>query len=333
MKAFSAMVKARTMEFVRDKGTFYWNLLFPVVIILGLAFAFSGTNPNLFKVGVIGGTDTSLAFFQTPQTQFIPYQSQDLDQILGKLRGHKLDAVVDTAKKTYWINELGKNAPLVQLLIQSQAGGQNYTKQTVTGAPVRYVDWLVPGVIAMNLMFSCLFGVGFVLVRYRKNGVLKRMKATPVSALSFVTAQGVSRFLIVLLTSIVIFAATDIVLKFRMEGSYLLLILLFCLGILSMISLGLVFASRFKSEELANGLMNLVTFPMMLLSGVFFSLEGAPKLLQTSTQILPLTHLIQGARAIMLDGAGFWTVAPDMLFLGAFTVLCLGVAAWLFKWE
>jgi len=333
MKAFYALVRARTMEFLRDTGTLIWSLAFPVVLIAGFAFAFSGDGGPTFKVGVLGPGDASLAFLSTPQVQRIPYAEAERAAALEKVRLHKLDAVVDTAAKTYWINDQGKNHALVEILITKQEGGSAYSRQTVSGAPIRYVDQLVPGVIAMNMMFGAVFGVGWVLVRYRKNGVLKRMKATPVSALTFVTAQGVSRFLIVLVTSALVYFGTNLFLRFRMDGSYLDLLLLFVLGILSMIALGLVFATRLKSEEVANGLLNLVTFPMMLFSGVFFSLEGTPQLLQDAAQILPLTHFIQAARGIMLQGWGLAQIAPDLLFLGAFTAICLALTAWLFKWE
>ena len=334
MKAFLAMVKARTMEFIRDRGSFAWAFIFPILMIVGFAFAFSGNDNTLFKVGVTGPGDPGLGFLKTPQTQFITYDATvSRDVLMNKLRQHKIDALVDTAAKTYWVNDQGKNHQLIDLLMTTEGGANTYQRQSVTGAPIRYVDQLVPGVIAMNMMMGCLFGVGYVLVRYRKNGVLKRMKATPVSALSFVTAQGVSRFLIVFVTSLFVYEGTNIFLHFRMDGSYFDLILLTALGILSMIALGLALASRFKSEELAGGIINLITFPMMIFSGVFFSLEGTPELLQTSAQVLPLTHYIQAARAIMLEGAGLAQIAPDLLFLGLFTAACLGIAAWLFKWE
>lgn len=334
MKAFSAMVKARTMEFVRDKGSFYWNLLFPVVLVLGFAFAFSGPSDSLFKVGVLGPGDSALAFLKTPQTQFITYDaSEPTAQVLSRLRQHKLDAVIDTNARVYWINDQGKNAKLMELLVTKQEGAAKYIRQWVSGPPIRYVDWLVPGVIAMNVMFGCLWGVGYIIVRYRKNGVLKRLKATPVSALQFLGAQGLSRFLIVLATSIVVYVGTDFFLHFRMQGSYFDLLFLTCLGILSMVALGLAFASRLRNEELANGLLNLILFPMMLFSGVFFSLEGTPVPLQIAAQVFPLTHFIQAARAITLDGAGLVQVGGDVLFLGVFTAGCLAIAAWLFKWE
>lgn len=334
MKAFNAMVKARTMEFVRDRGSFAWAFLFPILMIVGFAFAFSGNDSTLFKVGVLGAGDPALGFLKAPQTLFIPYQpTEDRVALMNKLRQHKIDALVDTDTKTYWINEQGKNHQMIDLLMATQGGSEGYGRQTVDGKPIRYVDQLVPGVIAMNMMMGCLFGVGYVLVRYRKNGVLKRMKATPVSALSFVTAQGVSRFVIVLITSLVVYFGTDLFLHFRMDGSYFDLLILTVLGILSMIALGLALASRFKSEELAGGIINLITFPMMIFSGVFFSLEGTPDFLQAGAQALPLTHYIQAARAIMLEGTSLAQLGPDVLFLSVFTAACLGIAAWLFKWE
>ena len=98
--------------------------------------------------------------------------------------------------------------------------GPAFRREAVTGEPIRYVDWFVPGVIGMNMMFSCIFGVGWILVRYRKNGVLKRLKATPVGALEFVSAQLIFRLVIVLLTAIVVYGGSNIFLHFMMEGSY-----------------------------------------------------------------------------------------------------------------
>jgi ABC transporter DrrB family efflux protein len=332
MKAFYAMFKARTMEFVRDTGSFAWSLLFPIIMVFGFAFAFNG-NSALFKVGVLGPGDPALSFLKTEQVQFVDYAADKPEAALEKLRHHNLDVVIDTATKTYWVNKESKNSSVVRLLLTKQDGGQSYQEQQVTGQAIRYVDQLVPGVIGMNMLFGCLFGIGFVIVRYRKNGVLKRLKATPVSALQFVLAQGVSRFVIVFLTSIFVFVGTDLFLHFMMKGSYLDLILVMSLGILSMIALGLVFASRFKNEELASGIINLVTWPMMLFSGIFFSLEGTPVALQWVGQAIPITHFLQAARAIMLEGAGLAQVAPDLAFLALFSAACFGLAAWLFKWE
>jgi ABC transporter DrrB family efflux protein len=341
MQKFAAMFKARTMEFVRDRGTFLWNLLFPMVLVFGFAFAFSGDNDTLFSVGVIGEPDDSMAFMEMDQIEFIRYDVSggevSRDEVLKRLRQHELDMVLDFAQGAFYVNTESSSGPVLrQLLATSGEGGSEISglsEQQVSGEPIRLVDWLVPGVIGMNMMFSSLFGVGFVLVRYRKNGVLKRLKATPVSALNFVSAQAASRFSIVIITSTFVYVATNAFLGFRMEGSYLDLFVITALAVICMISIGLVFASRLKSEELANGLMNLVTFPMIILSGVFFSLEGSPQILRSISRALPLTHFIEGARGIMLEGATFFEVAPHMLFLAVMAVCLLFIASLLFRWE
>lgn len=341
MKQFWAMVYARTMEFVRDRGTFFWNLLFPVILVFGFAFAFSGGDNTLFKVGMLGSppaaSGATSSFLDIEQVKFIPYDKdasgQSLSAALDKLRRHELDMVLDFDTGSFYFNEQGKNASLLKRLFLGDPSLAGFEEKSVSGAPIRYVDWLVPGVIGMNIMFSCLFGVGFVIVRYRKNGVLKRLKATPVSAFGFVSAQALSRFLIVILTSVFVFAGTNAFLHFRMDGSWLLLLLTAALGIVSMEALGLIFAARLKSEELVNGLMNLVTLPMLALSGVFFSLEGSPPILRTISQAFPLTHVIQSARGIMLEGEGLLQVGPHFIFLGIFSAAALTVSAALFKWE
>ena len=331
MKKFTAIVYARTMEFIRDKGTFFWNLLFPIVLVAGFAIAFNGNNDTLFKIGVMGtAPESDRPFLSMSSMEIIPY-TEDREAVIQKIRRHQLDMFIDYEEKAYYLNNQSSSAELLRIVSRGELA--DLTEKKVDGAPVRYVDWLVPGIIGMNMLFSCMFGVGFVIVRYRKNGVLKRMKATPVTPFEFISAQMVSRFLIVLVTSIVVFEGTNLFLRFTVNGSYLLLILITMLAILCMISFGLIFAARLKSEELASGLMNLLTFPMVIFSGVFFSLEGTPKLMQNASQLFPLTHFITAARAVMIDGAGIAQIMPHILVLGGMTGVFLLIASLLFRWE
>jgi ABC-type multidrug transport system permease subunit len=327
------MFKARTMEFVRDRGSFAWALFFPVFLVFGFAFAFSGSGAPLFKAGVIGHADTSLPFMQTTQIQFISYDSSPAGALKAQslLGRQQIDMLVDFNAKTVMFNAKSDKSLLLRRLFTAE--NNSFAASEVSGNGVRYVDWFVPGVIGMNMMFSCLFGVGFVIVRYRKNGVLKRLKATPISAFNFLASQAASRLSIVLFTSIFVFAGTNIFLHFMMLGSYLNLLLLMIVASLCMISLGLVFASRIKNEELAGGLLNLITYPMLAFSGVFYSLEGSPPVLRTIGNIFPLTHFTNAARKIMLDGAGLAQIAPELLILGLMTAFFLLVASFLFKWE
>ncbi len=331
MKKFTAIVYARTMEFLRDKGTFYWNLLFPIVLVVGFSFAFNGNNDTIFKIGVIGeSTLGEEAFLNLPSIEQISYDS-DKQLPLEKIRRHQIDMLIDFNDGTYYLNNESNSSGLLRIVGEKDLAG--FQEKELSGSPIRYVDWLVPGVIGMNMLFSCMFGVGFVIVRYRKNGVLKRMKATPVSPIVFISAQMVSRFIIVILTSILVFTGTNLFLHFMVHGSYLLLVLVTSLSIVCMISFGLIFAARLKSEELTSGLMNLVTFPMIIFSGVFFSLEGTPRLMQQASKFFPLTHFIEASRAIMIDGAGIVQILPNILVLSGMTLVFLITASVLFKWE
>jgi len=331
MRKFTAIVYARTMEFLRDKGTFYWNLIFPIVLVVGFSFAFSGNNDAIFKIGIIGeDPGKSNSFLELSSIEIINYES-GREEVIEKIRRHQIDMLIDFDERTYYLNNEASASELLRILGAVEL--VDFTEHEVTGEPIRYVDWLVPGVIGMNMLFSCMFGVGFVIVRYRKNGVLKRMKATPVSPFVFISGQMVSRFLIVLVTSIVVFTGTNIFLHFVVNGSYLLLILITMLAILCMISFGLIFAARLKSEELASGLMNLITFPMIIFSGVFFSLEGTPKLMQIASRFFPLTHFIEASRAVMIDGAGIIQIMPNLLILSGMTIIFLLTASFFFRWE
>lgn len=330
MKRFLAVFYARNLEFFRDKVTFIWNLLFPIFLIFGFAFAFSEDNSSTYKIGISGHTEIRYDFFEYKYLQFIQYDS--IEDSLKKLTHHQIDMIIDLDNNTYYINNESSNGYLVERILLSDRK-QNFKKETVTGQKIRKVDWFVPGVLGMNIMFGCLMGVGFVIIRYRKNRVLKRFKATPLHAYEFIIAQLFSRFFIVAFMSTVIYVGTNSFLHFKMEGSYIDLIIITIISIFCHISLGLLFSSRIKSEEVGSGIINIIVWPMMFLSGIFFSLEGTPKSLQIVSRIFPITHFIEGARKIMLDGAGLMEISNNLFFLIASTVVLLVISAFLFKWE
>ena len=258
------------------------------------------------------------------------------DHIEGirSLLSHKgeLDLLVQFSPESrYWVNpESPRGYFAARVLQQSDATA---AKQEISGAPVRYVDWVLPGVLGMNMMFSCLFGVGYVIVRYRKNGFLKRLRATPLTSLEFITAQIASRMLLIMLITSVVYTGTHLLLDTRMEGSYATLFLVGLVGAISLVSLGLVVSARVTSEELAGGLLNLINWPMMLLSGVWFSLEGTGETVQAISRIFPLTHVLESARAVILDGATLAEVAPSLGALLALSAVFLAVGAAIFRWE
>jgi ABC-2 type transport system permease protein len=338
LRRYLALLHVRNLEFLRDRGTFGWNVALPLVLVLGIAFVFSGQGRPLFKVGVLDAPGVSAAAAAAPHLgdQYIQFLAvEDLAEATTKVERHQLDMLIDLRDPQalrYWINA---SSPRGYALERMLDGGHppGWTRAAISGREVRYVDWLVPGVLGMNMMFSCLFGVGYVIVRYRKSGYLKRLYATPLTALEFLAAQVTSRLILTLTITVAVFVATDLLLDFYMLGRWLDLLAITALGAISMISLGLLVASRVTSEELAGGLLNLLTWPMMLLSGVWFSLEGAPQAVLWIAQLLPLTHMLDGARAIMLDGKGLLDLGPQIAALLAIGAGSLGLGAWWFRWR
>lgn len=330
-KRFYAIFIARNLEFWRDRAALGWNLAFPILLVVGFAAIFSGDGRSMYKVGLIG--DSTTAFSSTKYISFVEYQSeqQSLDRAMLKLQQHSLDLLVDSDQRVYWVNDTSPKGYITEkLLLHSEPG---FERRVATGKQIRYVDWVLPGILGMNMMFSCLFGVGYVVVRYRKNSVLKRLQATPLNALEFMLAQVASRLVIVLVVVSIIYLGCDLFFDFYMIGNYIELLVVTLLGTMALISLSLIVASRSQSEELVGGLLNMVSWPMMMLSGVWFSLEGAPEFIQGVSQLLPLTHLVEAARGVMINGDSLWDVKYNVLSLLGMTVVFTAVGAYLFRWD
>lgn len=335
MRAFLALLRARNIEFFRDRSALAWSFLFPMLMIIGCALAFSKPDPAVFRIGLHGDVAAlqTLDWLQPDYLEKIPFAQLEVAQ--QRVQHHQIDLLISLGAADgarYWSNpESNRSRALLQLLSAPLAA--QFQAATLRGRPVRYVDWVMPGVLGMNMMFGALFGVGYVIVRYRQNGVLKRLQATPVKPLEFIAAQLVSRLWIVASVNLIIFIACKFLLNLLVLGSLTLMLLIFVAGALSMISLGLLIASRTASEEFAGGLLNLATWPMMFLSEIWFSLDNAPIWLQRAADLMPLTHVVKAARAVMIEGAGFTEISGHLMVLVVMTVLCMIAAARLFRWH
>lgn len=332
MRRLFSIWHARNLEFVRDRGTLIFTILLPIALVVGMSFVFGGKERAVFKVGVL---TQSLRSQSDPflKERYIDFVAEPAEaDAVRKVSRHQLDLLLDLkGGPRYWVNTTSPKGYIVEkLLLESDRQAR---RQPVTGDAVRYVDWLFPGILGMNMMFSCLFGVGYVVLRYRKNGFLKRLHATPLSAFEFLSAQVLSRLGLTLLITLILYVGVSAIIDFHSAGSNLLLIGIAVLGALSLIALGLTIAARFSSEELVGGLLNLLTWPMMLLSGIWYSLEGSPQWVQAIARIFPLTHVLDAARAVMLDGAGLAQIAPHLLYLLITTLAFLAFGAWSFRWR
>ncbi len=342
-----AVFVSRNHEFFRDKAAFGWNFLFPFLIVAGFAIIFNGNNRSEFKAGIFPvkpEKNFSIENLKIPERfksihyiNFIPFTS--FKKAENKLKHHKIDILIQNSPKPwkYWINDSSPKGYIVEKIFM-QSGvpekeiNKNVIKEKIHGQQIRYIDWLFPGILGMNMMFSALYGVGYVIVRYRKNGVLKRLKATPLTALEYLTAQMLSRVFLLLFTVTVVWFGCDMIFSFHVEGSFYDAAVVFTLGAVSLVSMGLVIACRGASEEFTSGIINFVSWPMMFLSGVWFSLEGSPLWIRKFSEIFPLTHMLSALRKIINDGAGLSDVIPDMIFLAVISLICILIASFLFSW-
>lgn len=330
LKHFQAVFMARNREFIRDRSSWAWNVFFPVLLIAGLALMFGNNNRTVLKIGVYPAKVESESFFDLQHIQLV--NIEELEPAIIRVKRHQFDLLLDTKTKRYWVNDNSPNGYIAEQLLLAN-NSASYNRELISGREVRYVDWALPGILSMNMMFGCLFGVGYVIVRYRKSGVLKRLKATPLAAIEFLSAQVASRLWLVMAITLTVFFGTHFFLDFTMHGSYFNLIFIMTIGAIALITLGLLVAARTASEELAGGLLNLFTWPMMVMSGVWFSLEGAHPVVKGIAQALPLTHIVDAARAIMIDGANLFDVKWHIVFLLVFTALCAFIGSKLFRWE
>ena len=346
IKRLLTIFKARNREFFRDRAAFGWNFLFPFLIVAGFGIIFGGRSYSEYKIGIFPHPETLISIdrIQIPDgfrnmryLKFIGFPNQA--EGLNKLEHHKIDFLlkIGDPPHEYYISDASPKGYVLEQMFKASLVHPGTRipaeKKEIKASAIRYIDWLFPGILAMNMMFSALWGVGYVVVRYRKNGVLKRLKVTPLTAFEYLSAQALSRIFLLMFTLTVVWTGCDLIFSFTVLGSYFNLFLVFFMGSLSLTALGLVLASRGTSEEFTTGILNFISWPMMFLSEVWFSLEGAPRWVKAAAQIFPLTHLLKAARKIMHDGAGLADISLEIMILSLMTFAFLTLGASLFSWH
>ncbi len=358
MKRIWVLFLARNREFFRDRAGFGWNILFPFLIVAGFGVIYNDNGREAFKAGlfpaqvpaVAGQTVKEGAFVSSPILSALPEALRDHpllewvvfeseDAAMDKLRHHKVDILVQTsgAGLRYWISDVSPRGQVAEKIVREAVPDpalfEAYvTRETVHGRHIRYLDWLFPGILGMNIMFSAFFGVSYVITRYRRNGVLKRLKATPVTAFEYLTSQLLSRIVVMAFSTAVVWLGCDLIFSFEVQGSPIAICIVFLAGICCMTCLGLVLACRGTNEELTNGIINFICWPMMFLSEVWFSIEGAAQWVRDVARVLPLTHFLSAARKVMNDGASLADVSPELMALMGLSLICLAVGSFFFSW-
>ena len=338
------LTRVRYREFFREPEAVFWVFIFPVLLAAGLGIAFRNRAPDVTSIAVVN-TDSAAV-----RTAGVLRRSEGIEVLLTSeagaaeaLRTGDVALVLVPAGKAgveYRYDDTRPESQAARLLVddalQRGAGRRDPVparERLVHERGSRYIDFLVPGLLGMNLMGSGIWGVGFAIVDARKKRLLKRLIATPMSRPQYLASFVLSRLTLLVIEVGLLLGFGALVFGVPLRGSLLALAGICVISSLAFTSLGLLVSSRVQTMEGASGLMNLVMLPMWIFSGVFFSASRFPEPLQPFIQALPLTAVVDALRANILRGAGWQALTPDLGIIVAWMVVSFLLALRLFRWR
>ena len=332
---------ARLRLYYREPGALFWSFGFPILVSLALGIAFRNRPPEPVAVAVVQGTGADAIYDVLASDQGIRASRLDDAAAASALRLGKVAVVVVPGDPvTYRFDPMRPESRLGRALaddaVQRAAGRTepaHVQDAMVTEPGGRYIDFLVPGIIGLNIMSSGMWGIGYVIVETRSKKLLKRMVATPMKRSHFLLSFVLMRLFFVFIELPVLLLFARFVFGVTMHGSIALFTGLSVLGAMAFAGLGLLVASRAQNTTTVGGLVNLVLMPMFIFSGVFFSSANFPDVMQPFIKALPLTALNDALRAVMLDGASAATVGRELAILAAWASVSFVVALRFFRWK
>ena len=366
MSALRALTIANIRSFLRDRAALFWTLAFPIVFILLFGTIFSGGGDTKLKVAWVdqdasGATSQLRGTFA--QVSLLELKDESLDDALTAMKRGDLDAVLVVpsgyADAVASAGTGGSGSPLSLTLytdpsqsnttqtltgvVQSLVGAQN---QALSGQPpvlsvveksiqteqLSSVSYFVPSILAMALMQLGIFAA-IPLVQQREKLILKRLNATPLPRWTLVGSNVLMRLAIAAVQTVLIMAIGIVVFGVSVAGNLAATVGFVALGAVTFIALGYVIASFARTEEAANGMTSIVQFPLMFLSGIFFPLAFMPEWLRGVATAMPLTYLGDALRQTMVGGTPFVPLGVDLLVLGGWLAVCLGISARFFRWQ
>ena len=331
----------RFREFLREPEALFWVFGFPLLLAAGLGLAFRNTPAEVLSIGAVGGAAS--AFEQTPALAVDEFPTRE--EGLRALREGRIALLVERpagagGSVVYHYDDTnpeGRDARMrADLAVQQSAGRQDPVvaeDQLMRETGSRYIDFLVPGLLGMNLMGGSIWSMGFAIVDARRRKLMKRLIATPMPRHYFLLSFLLSRLAMLVVEVGAFLAFGVLVFGVPIRGSLFLVAGICVLGSLAFGAIGLLLSSRARTIEAASGLMNLTMLPMWILSGVFFSSQRFPDVVQPIIAALPLTALNDALRATMLQGATLAHIAPQAGVLAAWLLVCFPIALKLFRWR
>ena len=342
-RAFGQLVLARLRIFFREPEALFWVYCFPIVMAVGLAIAFSNRPPEPPAVDVVRGASPgeSEQFAEQLRNGHVKAEVHDEAECLHRYRIGKttLFVALNGAEFTFGLDPTRSESVAAKYQVEAIArqwkspDAMRTTELLETDPGNRYIDFLVPGLMGMNLLGGGLWGIGFVIVEMRVRKILKRLLATPMRRGDFMASLLAARFVMLFPEMASLYLVGRLAFAMPMRGDLFTVIVIVLAGAFAASGLGLLVASRTEKSETVMGLINLIVLPMWLLSGVFFASSNFPEVAQPFIRLLPLTALVDALRGVFLDGYGPAAIGREIATLTIYTVATFGLSVKLFRWR
>jgi ABC-2 type transport system permease protein len=336
------LVLMRARLFYREPAAMFWTFGFPMLLSVALGIAFRNQKPQPVRIAIEAGPAATHVSDLLAKRPDVYAQTMSADDAREALRTGKVSVVVEAigAGYMYRFDASRPDSRLARLVVDNaieQGEGRVdkivATDELVTESGSRYIDFLIPGLVGIGLMSSGLWGVGYALTDMRAKKLLKRLVATPMKKGEFLFSFLLVRasFVVIEVPPLLLFGW--LVFGVRVHGSLITVALITILGAFTFAGLGLLVGSRTSSSEVVQGLINFVSLPMYMCSGVFFSADRFPDWSQPMIRALPLTALNDALRKTITDGAGLHEIATPIAIVAAWGVGAFAIALKLFRWK
>jgi len=372
IKQLWQLTLAHFRELIREPGVLFWGIGFPVLMSLGLGFAFTSKSDVIRKIAVISTDDTTgydslslISFFNKNCKENLSDEKDDFrwrlemnddklgnsvflfytmswDKALVLLKRGTVNLILkeNNRRIEYHFDPVNSDAELTYLKLSSIIGSGKIISESgnteikpLTITGTRYIDFLVPGLITMGVMMSTMWGLSYGLIEKRSKKLLRRLVATPMKKSHFLIALITVRLAMNFFEALVILVFGIITFKITIQGSISAMILIFLAGNIAFAGIAVFASSHTSNTEVGNGIINTIVMPMMILSGIFFSYHNFPDWSIPVIQKLPLTMLTDGIRSIFNEGGGYHEVALPVLILTTIGIIFFGTGLKIFKWH
>lgn len=353
-------------EFIREPGILFWSIIFPVMMAWVLGIAFSKQNELVQQVAFINDSlnvNTDLRqflkdaeFIDKPEQEGPDYFEKTIqNDKLGKttyrflltdwdggllmLKRGQVNVILKELPDSleYYFDPANPQAKMTYIMLSSAMNNQHLVYKTASINPLtqkgnRYIDFLIPGLVAMGVMNSLLWGISYAVIEMRSKKLMRRMVATPMKRSNFLISFFVARLTITIIEATLLLAFAFAYFHISIQGSLPALIMIFLAGNIAFSGIAILISARTANSRIGTGLINVISMPMTILSGIFFSYHNFPDFAIPVIQKLPLTMMADSVRSVFIEGAGITQVSLNAFILSLLGIVCFAIGLRIFKW-